>query len=285
MDKEKDNDTVELQTVGKTVENEYSVPHAVVKAETPDQTERAGPPQVPVYTGLEKSSENVYSTVDTHQLKPTATKGELEKKVTLFRRVSLGLGVLCLLLLIAVAGLCVKALHPEPCASPEAQTDITLMTQRSSNKKSEIDQPGDGSVMDCQGGLCHLCRKGWLFFDGSCYFFSRDRLTWQESVEDCSRQKAELLVIASEKVQDFVTKKGTLFYWIGLQRDSSGTWAWINGDKLTVGYWVTPETPGASRESCVALKGRDDNRHNWNTANCEFNAFRVCRHTPRLPSN
>ncbi|XP_069038660.1 CD209 antigen-like protein E isoform X3 [Lepisosteus oculatus] len=210
---------------------------------------------------------------------------ELEKKVTLFRRVSLGLGVLCLLLLIAVAGLCVKALHPEPCASPEAQTDITLMTQRSSNKKSEIDQPGDGSVMDCQGGLCHLCRKGWLFFDGSCYFFSRDRLTWQESVEDCSRQKAELLVIASEKVQDFVTKKGTLFYWIGLQRDSSGTWAWINGDKLTVGYWVTPETPGASRESCVALKGRDDNRHNWNTANCEFNAFRVCRHTPRLPSN
>lgn len=49
-------------------------------------------------------------------------------------------------------------------------------------------------------------------FDNSCYFMSKERLSWQESREACQKQGGDLAVIDSEHVQvkQSVAKSGKL---------------------------------------------------------------------------
>ncbi|NXB78469.1 KLRG1 protein, partial [Donacobius atricapilla] len=83
------------------------------------------------------------------------------------------------------------------------------------------------------GCPCPCCPEQWVTYRGRCYSFSKEKKDWNSSQESCWAQGAHLLVISETSEMDFFQEPGTTFYWIGLQRDTDGGWAWEDGSKLS----------------------------------------------------
>ncbi|XP_064781984.1 CD209 antigen-like [Oncorhynchus masou masou] len=72
------------------------------------------------------------------------------------------------------------------------------------------------------------CPEGWLKFESSCYFLSTESKTWNESRKDCLERGADLVIINSDKEQEFLFKLKKRV-WIGLTDSvSEGTWKWVD---------------------------------------------------------
>uniref|UniRef100_A0A8P0T0R1 C-type lectin domain family 4 member G n=2 Tax=Canis lupus familiaris TaxID=9615 RepID=A0A8P0T0R1_CANLF len=48
---------------------------------------------------------------------------------------------------------------------------------------------------------CEPCPLDWKFFQGSCYFFSLDNLTWTQANDSCVQKQAHLVIINSRTEQ------------------------------------------------------------------------------------
>uniref|UniRef100_A0A4W5MSA1 C-type lectin domain-containing protein n=1 Tax=Hucho hucho TaxID=62062 RepID=A0A4W5MSA1_9TELE len=78
-----------------------------------------------------------------------------------------------------------------------------------------------------------LCVKEWRTFNSSWYCISNEYKTWEDSRQDCLKRGANLAVINSEEEQVFISQLNTK-PWIGLtDKDSEGTWKWVDGTPLT----------------------------------------------------
>ncbi|XP_053149373.1 C-type lectin domain family 2 member D-like [Hemicordylus capensis] len=74
------------------------------------------------------------------------------------------------------------------------------------------------------------CPRYWNWYEGNCYYFSKEEKDWSSSQKFCAAHNASLARIESEDM-DFVMKyKGKSSYWIGLRREKGQPWKWINGD-------------------------------------------------------
>ncbi|KAM9403873.1 uncharacterized protein ACWYII_028002 [Salvelinus alpinus] len=119
---------------------------------------------------------------------------------------------------------------------------------------------------------CHMCDEGWLHFESSCYFLSRDRMNWDESRDECKKRGADLAIITNKTVQTFLTKKGNLMYWIGL-RQRTRNWVWVNNTALGQSYWS-----GSNRQGdCGLLTGRDPPERSWSSSSCDQYSFYICQ--------
>uniref|UniRef100_UPI0037E952C7 CD209 antigen-like protein C n=1 Tax=Semicossyphus pulcher TaxID=241346 RepID=UPI0037E952C7 len=73
------------------------------------------------------------------------------------------------------------------------------------------------------------CPRGWLMFASSCYYFSSQRRSWDDSLEDCVQRDANLVIIDNRQEQDFLTGF-TEAAWVGMtDREEEGTWIWVDG--------------------------------------------------------
>ncbi|KAK0130963.1 C-type lectin domain family 4 member E [Merluccius polli] len=97
---------------------------------------------------------------------------------------------------------------------------------------------------------------------------------WTASRDDCLERDADLLVINSREEQEFVSRLGFL-HWIGLSdRDTEGTWKWVDGTIMTSSFWRRGE-PNDNRgaEDCVVTQeirgpGEGDLERGWNDVPC-----------------
>ncbi|XP_029605394.1 C-type lectin domain family 10 member A-like isoform X3 [Salmo trutta] len=98
-----------------------------------------------------------------------------------------------------------------------------------------------GVAAVCLGLLCVLLLAGiiglsvycWQKFESSWYFLSTETKTWKESRKDCMERGADLVIINSDKEQEFLfnLNKGV---WIGLTDSvTEGTLIWVDGTPLT----------------------------------------------------
>ncbi|XP_031674220.1 C-type lectin domain family 12 member B-like [Oncorhynchus kisutch] len=96
----------------------------------------------------------------------------------------------------------------------QLQTERDFLSRRSSNLKQ-------------------TCPEGWQKFESSWYFLSTETKNWKESREDCLERGADLVMINSDKEQEFLFKlKKTV--WIGLTDSvTEATWRWVDGTPLT----------------------------------------------------
>ncbi|NXE71362.1 CLC2L protein, partial [Calcarius ornatus] len=63
------------------------------------------------------------------------------------------------------------------------------------------------------------CPRGWVGYNGVCYYFSRDYSTWDQGQERCSALGASLAIARDEEAMDLLSrlcKNGG--YWLGLRR-------------------------------------------------------------------
>ncbi|NP_001290745.1 asialoglycoprotein receptor 2-like [Esox lucius] len=89
------------------------------------------------------------------------------------------------------------------------------------------------------------CASGWEFYNGSCYHFSEDKLTWEQSQYACIRDGGHLVIIESHQEQDFIRMKVgntdiTNSYWIGMTDIKvEGVWVWMDNTTLSNNtmYW------------------------------------------------
>ncbi|XP_039907923.1 CD209 antigen-like protein C isoform X2 [Simochromis diagramma] len=86
------------------------------------------------------------------------------------------------------------------------------------------------------------CPEEWTRFGSSCYFKSTEWKTWPESQNHCKTRGADLVMINSEEEQEFVNELNMRGHsWIGLRaKQTSGTskWEWVDGSALTERFWA-----------------------------------------------
>ncbi|XP_077180662.1 C-type lectin domain family 2 member B-like isoform X2 [Paroedura picta] len=83
------------------------------------------------------------------------------------------------------------------------------------------------------------CPPGWVGFLGKCYYFVETEANWTSSKMYCSSLNASLAMLDSQEEMDFMMRyKSKADHWIGLQRNLSQPWTWIDGtilnDRFTV---------------------------------------------------
>ncbi|OCT90290.1 hepatic lectin-like isoform X1 [Xenopus laevis] len=100
------------------------------------------------------------------------------------------------------------------------------------------------------------CGSCWKKFDGSCYYFEVNRMTWIEAHLSCKRMDSDLVIINSDIEQKFLhSKTGDDLYWIGLEKIRD-VWTWVDGTilKASSGFWQTGEPNNKhGNEKCTHL--------------------------------
>ncbi|XP_069128542.1 perlucin-like isoform X2 [Argopecten irradians] len=135
------------------------------------------------------------------------------------------------------------------------------------------------------------CLPGWIFNDGSCYFFSRDTETWVESFAYCQIYDSELVSIRNEAENNFLKSElrkrhvadsdwNVCYFTSGTDAPVEGRWEWApTGDPLTYTNWGTHEpSNGGGNENCLCLYKAHD--FSWNDRNCHNQDHFICRTRP-----
>ncbi|XP_060771676.1 C-type lectin domain family 4 member M-like [Neoarius graeffei] len=201
------------------------------------------------------------------------------RKVNFSKMAAVVLGLLCVLLLAVITGLCTKhnkVLHQmqssyeniivERDRLQSSNENITVERDRlqssyeniiverdrlqSSNENITVERDRLQSRYntlkserdEMQKKLTEIdsCPFGWMGYLSSCYHISKET-TWEESRQDCRREGADLVIINSREEQVFVSEfKRNL--WIGLtDRYQEGQWQWVDNTPLKSGYWKNRE--------------------------------------------
>uniref|UniRef100_A0A8C9YPX7 C-type lectin domain-containing protein n=1 Tax=Sander lucioperca TaxID=283035 RepID=A0A8C9YPX7_SANLU len=114
------------------------------------------------------------------------------------------------------------------------------------------------------------------YFNGSFYYISSTKKTWQESRDDCLQKGADLLIINSKEEHVRVCR-----LWIGLtDSETEGTWKWVDGTPLTKSYWGSGEPNDENSENCVEIRYYDS-KNSWNDVSCSFLLNWICERKDR----
>ncbi|XP_048338830.1 C-type lectin domain family 2 member A-like [Sphaerodactylus townsendi] len=74
------------------------------------------------------------------------------------------------------------------------------------------------------------CPNGWVGYREKCYYFAKAERNWTSSKMHCSSLNASLAVVDSQEEMEFMLRyKTNADHWIGLQRNLSQPWKYING--------------------------------------------------------
>ncbi|KAM8766627.1 C-type lectin domain family 4 member E-like isoform 1-T1 [Acanthopagrus schlegelii] len=128
---------------------------------------------------------------------------------------------------------------------------------------------------------CHKCQEGWEQNGPQCYFFSTNKLTWEEAREKCQQNGSDLVKIESEDEQSFLIQrlrdkmaKPEDKSWIGLTDSvTEGTWLWTDGTPLNESLtfwsngepddWKGPNNKNMNGEDCVRMGEKYGSGLNW----------------------
>nr|XP_055199232.1 C-type lectin domain family 4 member G-like isoform X2 [Nyctereutes procyonoides] len=118
---------------------------------------------------------------------------------------------------------------------------------------------------------CEPCPLDWKFFQGSCYFFSLDNLTWTQANDSCVQKQAHLVIINSRTEQDFLTSTGQVTSWIGLFKEGQkGNHRWMDGSTPTYINWDSKELlDNVTAPACMMMY----NYGHWRDFSCESGQF------------
>ncbi|KAF4115375.1 C-type lectin domain family 10 member A-like [Onychostoma macrolepis] len=114
---------------------------------------------------------------------------------------------------------------------------------------------------------------GWIYHEFSYYYISSGWKSWTESRRYCTDRGGDLIIIDNREEQEFVNNmSGGADVWIGLTDiDEEDTWKWVDGSRLTSGFWSFGEPNGHRGENCAL-----NNPSGWADYPCN-NAFKwIC---------
>ncbi|KAJ8334898.1 hypothetical protein SKAU_G00405370 [Synaphobranchus kaupii] len=114
-----------------------------------------------------------------------------------------------------------------------------------------------------------VCPRGWKIHQGSCYYFSTEKMNWAQSQQYCISREAHLVIVKDLQEQNFLWSNAGEGHWIGLNdQETEGQWVWVDNtplDKSATQFWWPNEpdnwTGGGDRsgEDCGSLGNRNKN--------------------------
>ncbi|XP_054974426.1 natural killer cells antigen CD94-like [Sorex araneus] len=140
-------------------------------------------------------------------------------RTTQWRWISGILGILCLLLLTLLGVLLSKA----------------YLSQSSKSTNST------GITADSQEGYpsCCSCPEGWIGYQCSCYFISKEQKSWEASRNFCESKNSSLLQMYSKEELHFLRYSRNI-YWIGVSYNKDlGAWLWLNGSAVSLDLYLS----------------------------------------------
>uniref|UniRef100_H3BZF8 C-type lectin domain-containing protein n=1 Tax=Tetraodon nigroviridis TaxID=99883 RepID=H3BZF8_TETNG len=134
---------------------------------------------------------------------------------------------------------------------------------------------------------CPKCPDGWQEFEGQCYYFSDNKLKWEEARERCQQQGADLVQVSSKEEQQFLTDRvkpmmsdNDDLFWIGLTDSvTEDTWLWVNGSSLDerLKFWAIDEPNNyLDGEDCVRMGNTGGNINSWSDRACGHSEKSIC---------
>ncbi|KAF3844798.1 hypothetical protein F7725_007961 [Dissostichus mawsoni] len=135
-----------------------------------------------------------------------------------------------------------------------------------------------------------------IFMNSVCFYFAFSDAfsprSWQEARQFCINQGGDLAVIDSREKHLAITELITNYqdpsrpivhigFWIGLRDIEEGIWKWLDGTRLTTGYWNDGEPNDSGGEDCAATYPRGNPFKAWNDAPCNHILKWICQMTPR----
>ncbi|XP_032711273.1 C-type lectin domain family 2 member D3-like [Lontra canadensis] len=142
--------------------------------------------------------------------------------------VALSLGVMCVILLLAITGL--RSIFFQKCPAHTMQNKNDTKEKNASLGEVEDDSilpPIIDEDYESFQGNWHCCGK-------SCYYFSEEEKTWEESQKSCEVLSSSLMKIDNKAEQNFIQSKIRYNYWIGLYKvGAKHPWKWLDGTSLS----------------------------------------------------
>ncbi|XP_047405028.1 killer cell lectin-like receptor subfamily E member 1 isoform X2 [Sciurus carolinensis] len=144
-----------------------------------------------------------------------------------WRFLSSALGVVCLLLMVVVIA-------------------VAVFT---TNSFSERTSPS----IQQKGPCYHPCPKNWVWFRCSCYYFSKEQLSWRESQNACLSLNSSLLKINRDEMNLFSLNS---FFWVGIYyNEICHQWLWENDSVLPPDmFWVLRPH---MQQTCLSYKSKE----------------------------
>ncbi|XP_790805.4 alpha-N-acetylgalactosamine-specific lectin [Strongylocentrotus purpuratus] len=160
-------------------------------------------------------------------------------------------------------------------------------------------------VHGLDGNVYRPCPQFWLSFNGNCYRYFGERVTWEAARDRCrdhysSNGRADLVSIHTEQENAFAydlfrssagitpsTRPPYYGAWIGAYQTTSGStepFIWTDGSGLDFEKWLTGQPDNAgNNEDCVHLWRRnagDDILQSWNDNQCGRDMPFICKVAP-----
>ena len=115
-------------------------------------------------------------------------------------------------------------------------------------------------LMLCDFFLEVSCPAGWTRYQRSCYKAVNEKIFWHAAKARCQQHGGSLIAINDADEFNFIRSMtsqltGDYAVWIGLRRDSDGTFSrWDNGEPLTFTQWTRNEPNNLlGDEDCVEM--------------------------------
>uniref|UniRef100_A0A3P8Y5V8 C-type lectin domain-containing protein n=1 Tax=Esox lucius TaxID=8010 RepID=A0A3P8Y5V8_ESOLU len=117
------------------------------------------------------------------------------------------------------------------------------------------------------------CPNGWKVFGNRSYYVSTEKNNWEYANQDCLKRGAQLVIINNQEEQKFLITLN-IRSWIGLtDRETEGTWKWVDNTTLTTVYWGDREPNNGDgkngEEDCAEINSwYSDPVKKWNDFSC-----------------
>ena len=130
-----------------------------------------------------------------------------------------------------------------------------------------------------------MCEVGWDYFNGSCYFTSKECQTWTNASSQCRRMDANLVTVRSQEENVFIQhRQNGATSWIGLNDIASeGVFAWVDGCPEKVRFWADNQPNDLhGNQDCVHTLGIS-HEYKWNDVQCSECFTYTCEKGKRKP--
>ncbi|XP_078382533.1 uncharacterized protein LOC144665216 isoform X1 [Oculina patagonica] len=118
--------------------------------------------------------------------------------------------------------------------------------------------------------LSDICRPGWNYFDGYCYFTSPACASWLTAESNCSAMNSDLVTVHNQQENVYIQHQHNGDRsWIGLNdRSVEGSFVWTNKEISSFRFWAAKQPNDWNNEDCVHTLGA---RHGytWNDVPCK----------------